>query len=86
MEINERKGAANRTEVVQLDTALLGQLDNGVDQHVSVRFTGVVKEYEGTQTSATEQPLNEIWNFSRPSNLSQGWTLVGIEQAALQAA
>ncbi len=82
MEINERKGAANRTEVERLEAELLGQGQDANHQHVSVRFTGSVKEFEGAATMAASSALDETWNFARPANGSEGWTLVGIEQNA----
>jgi predicted lipid-binding transport protein (Tim44 family) len=80
MEINERNGAANRTEVERLDAEFLGQGQDSSHQHVSVRFHGVVKEFEGTKTHAEPTAINETWNFAKPTNGSEGWTLVGIEQ------
>jgi predicted lipid-binding transport protein (Tim44 family) len=80
MEINERNGAANRTEVDKLDAELLGQGQDSTHQHVSVRFHGTVKEFEGTNTHAEPTAINETWNFAKPANGSEGWTLVGIEQ------
>jgi predicted lipid-binding transport protein (Tim44 family) len=80
MEINERNGAANRTEVEKLDAEFLGQGQDSTHQHVSVRFHGTVKEFEGTSTHAEPTAINETWNFAKPANGSEGWTLVGIEQ------
>jgi predicted lipid-binding transport protein (Tim44 family) len=80
MEINERNGAANRTEVDKLDAEFLGQGQDSTHQHVSVRFHGTVKEFEGTNTHAEPTAINETWNFAKPANGSEGWTLVGIEQ------
>lgn len=80
MEINERNGAANRTEVEKLDAEFLGQGQDSTHQHVSVRFHGTVKEFEGTNTHADPTAINETWNFAKPTNGSEGWTLVGIEQ------
>jgi predicted lipid-binding transport protein (Tim44 family) len=82
MEINERNGAVNRTEVEKLDAELLGQGQDGTHEHVSVRFHGLVKEFEGAKTHADSTAINETWNFARPTNGSEGWTLVGIEQNA----
>jgi predicted lipid-binding transport protein (Tim44 family) len=82
MEINERNGAVNRTEVEKLDAELLGQGQDSTHQHVSVRFHGLVKEFEGTNTHADSTAINETWNFAKPANGAEGWTLVGIEQNA----
>jgi predicted lipid-binding transport protein (Tim44 family) len=80
MEINERNGVANRTEIEKLDAEFLGQGADSDFQHVSVRFFGMVKEFEGTQTSVDAKAINETWNFAKPLSGSEGWTLVGIEQ------
>jgi predicted lipid-binding transport protein (Tim44 family) len=80
MEINERNGVANRTEIEKFDAELLGQGADHDFQHVSVRFHGVVKEFEGTQTQVDSKPIDETWNFAKPLSGSEGWTLVGIEQ------
>jgi predicted lipid-binding transport protein (Tim44 family) len=80
MEINERNGAANRTETVKLDAECLGHGASSDLQHVSVRFFGTVKEFEGAQTHAEPHDINETWNFAKPTNGAEGWTLVGIEQ------
>jgi predicted lipid-binding transport protein (Tim44 family) len=80
MEINERNGAANRTETVKLDSEFMGQGASADLQHASVRFFGTVKEFEGTQTHAEPHDINETWNFAKPTNGVEGWTLVGIEQ------
>jgi predicted lipid-binding transport protein (Tim44 family) len=80
MEINERNGVANRTEVEKLDAEFLGQGQDSTHQHVSVRFHGTVKEFEGAAIHAEPTAINETWNFAKPANGSEGWTLVGIEQ------
>jgi predicted lipid-binding transport protein (Tim44 family) len=80
MEINERNGQANRTEIERLDAEFLGQGADSDFQHVSVRFFGMVKEFEGAQTNVDAKAINETWNFAKPLSGAEGWTLVGIEQ------
>lgn len=80
MEINERNGASNRTETVKLDSEFLGQGASSDLHHASVRFFGTVKEFEGNQAHAEPHDINETWNFAKPANGAEGWTLVGIEQ------
>lgn len=81
MEIDERKGAPNVTEVVTLEAEMLGVEDLGHEQMASVRFTGMIREAEG----ATAEPFDEIWNFTRALQ-GGGWVLGGIQQTGSAAA
>lgn len=75
MDLNERKGAANHTDVVTVDAELLG-IEQGADEYLaSVRFSGLLKEAEG----AAAEPFAEIWNLSKPVK-GGGWLLAGIQQ------
>jgi predicted lipid-binding transport protein (Tim44 family) len=76
LEIDERAGAANHTEVNGLQATLLGVESTGSEQMASVRFTGSVVEAPG----ATPEPLDEVWNLTRPLDGGQGWVLAGIQQ------
>ncbi|HWS75595.1 MAG TPA: Tim44-like domain-containing protein [Quisquiliibacterium sp.] len=76
MQIAERQGAANRTDVVRLDAELLG-IDSGATDHVaSVRFWGLVRENEDTPAEA----FDEVWNLVKPVSGEGGWVLAGIQQ------
>ncbi|MFM1989473.1 MAG: hypothetical protein RJA99_2430 [Pseudomonadota bacterium] len=76
LEIDERQGRPNRTDVVTLDGRLLG-VDAGPTEHLaSVRFSGMLREEAG----AAAEPFDEVWNFSRPADGSGGWVLAGIQQ------
>ncbi|HEY4542742.1 MAG TPA: TIM44-like domain-containing protein [Noviherbaspirillum sp.] len=76
MQLQERGGAANHTDVVQLDADVLGLETVGNDYLVSVRFTGLIKEDE--QSAA--QPFTEVWNLSKSVSGNGGWLLAGIQQ------
>ncbi|HVL59347.1 MAG TPA: Tim44-like domain-containing protein, partial [Burkholderiaceae bacterium] len=76
MQIDERRGAANVTEVVALDAELLGVHSSEHEHLASVRFTGLIREAAG----ATAQPFDEAWNFTRPAHGGGGWVLAGIQQ------
>ena len=76
MQIAERQGEPNRTDVVRLDAELLG-IESGEADHVaSVRFWGLVRENE----SAPAEPIDEVWNLVKPVSGQGGWVLAGIQQ------
>ena len=76
LEIDERRGAPNQTDVVTLDAQLLG-VEAGATEHLaSVRFSGMLREEAGAQA----EPFDEVWNFSRPTSGQGGWVLAGIQQ------
>ena len=76
MQISERQGAANRTDVVRLDAELLG-IDSGELDHVaSVRFWGLIRENE----EAPAEAFDEVWNLEKPVSGQGGWVLAGIQQ------
>jgi predicted lipid-binding transport protein (Tim44 family) len=76
LEIEDRKGAANQTDVTTLDAGLLAvqRVDN--DDMASVRFSGMIRE----QADAPAESFDEVWNFARPVSGQGGWVLVGIQQ------
>ena len=76
MQIAERQGATNRTDVVRLDAELLG-IDSGASDHVaSVRFWGLVRESD----DAAAESFDEVWNLVKPISGQGGWVLGGIQQ------
>ncbi len=76
MEIDERAGAPNQTDVIELDGRILGVETGATEQIASVRFSGRLRE----QPDAGAEPFDEIWNFSRPVEGKGGWVLAGIQQ------
>ena len=76
MQIDERQGASNQTDVVSLDARLLGVETVGNDWLASVRFSGLLREQPG----AAPEPFDEVWNFARPVEGKGGWVLGGIQQ------
>lgn len=75
LEIDERKGALNRTDVVTLDAQLLGIETSSVEHVASVRFTGMIRE----EASGEAKPFDEVWNLVKPV-AGGGWVLAGIQQ------
>lgn len=74
-EIRNRGIQAQATEVVALESELVAY-EREWDEHIaSVLFTGSIREAAGTPAES----FQEIWNLSRPTRHSGGWTLVGIQ-------
>ena len=76
MQIDERKGAKNVTDVVKLDAELLGIESGSVDHMASVRFSGLMRDGD----TAPAQPFDEVWNLTKPTDGGGGWVLAGIQQ------
>jgi len=76
LQIDERAGAENRTDVVTLDATLLG-IESTAREHVaSVRSSGMIREEAGAEA----KPFDEVWNLVKPATGSGGWVLAGIQQ------
>ncbi|MDR3396693.1 MAG: TIM44-like domain-containing protein [Pandoraea sp.] len=76
MDLEERGKSTNRTDVVQLDSELVGIEQTATEYMASVRFSGLIREAEG----APAEPFNEVWNLTKPVAGSGGWVLAGIQQ------
>lgn len=75
LDIDERRGATQNTEVVMLDAEVLEAVEDGHRQIVSVRFHGMLRE-----DSEQATPFDETWHLTRPADASQGWLIAGIQQ------
>lgn len=78
-ELADRGGRAQQTEILTLNADFLGTEHVGTggrDELAAVRFTGLVRE----AADQPAQPIDEVWNFSRPRDGSSGWVLAGIQQ------
>ncbi|WP_395403067.1 Tim44 domain-containing protein [Pseudoduganella sp. UC29_106] len=78
MQIQERDGQEDFTDVVQIDAELLGIENDGKDYLASVRFTGMIKPAK----DALAEPFKEVWNLVKPVSGNGGWLLGGIQQIA----
>ena len=76
MQIDETKGANNRTDVVALDAELLGIEENPTDYLASVKFSGTIREND----QGSGEPVEEVWNLTKPKSGRSGWLLAGIQQ------
>jgi len=76
MQIQERGGNADFTDVVSIDAQLLGIETTERDYLASVQFNGMIRN----APSAQAEPFVEVWNLSKPLNGNGGWVLAGIQQ------
>lgn len=78
LQIQERGQAPNRTEVVQLDAALVDVVTEGNQVLASVRFSGLIRE----DAEGPAQPFSEIWHIQKSTlDRSAPWFVAGIQQA-----
>ncbi|MFT3735361.1 MAG: TIM44-like domain-containing protein [Rhodocyclaceae bacterium] len=78
MDIDSRRGATQKTDVVNLDADVLEVAEEGNRYIVSVRFFGLLRE----EKDAAPGQFDEVWHLVKPRDGSRGWTLAGIQQAA----
>lgn len=71
----ERKGATQQTDVMELQAELLDVTTETAQQIASVRFFGLIRE------EATAEQFSEIWHLTRAQNGTTGWVIAGIEQS-----
>jgi predicted lipid-binding transport protein (Tim44 family) len=75
-QMQERAGAAQKTEVVTLDAQVIDVVTEGNQYVASVRFSGLIKE----DPAPTPEPFSEIWHLQKPLDGSSGWLMAGIQQ------
>jgi predicted lipid-binding transport protein (Tim44 family) len=78
MQVAERGGQADYTDVVTIEAELLGIENDGRDYLASVKFYGTIKP----SPTALAEPFQEVWNLSKPVSGNAGWLLAGIQQLA----
>lgn len=76
LQIQERGGQQDYTEVVSIDAQLLGIETTERDYLASVQFDGMIRNAPGAQA----EPYVEVWNLSKPLSGNGGWVLAGIQQ------
>ncbi|MGM9491698.1 Tim44 domain-containing protein [Ideonella sp. YS5] len=79
LELQDRKGMAQQTDVVQLDAQVLDFAQEADRQIVSVRFHGLIRE----EKEASAAPFDEVWHLVKPVDGSREWAIAGIAQTAL---
>jgi predicted lipid-binding transport protein (Tim44 family) len=68
-------GGANKTDVVMLNSQLLGIEETGDLYMASVEFSGMIRE----DASAGASPFREVWNMTKPRDGSGGWLVAGVQ-------
>ena len=77
LQMDERGGAAQQTDVVTLEAELLEVAEEFRQYVASVRFHGSIRESAG----AAAEAFDEIWHLTKPVAGSGGWVIAGIQQA-----
>lgn len=77
-ELLDRKGATQRTDVLQLDARVIERTQENGQQIVSVRFWGLIRE----QSEAAAENFDEVWHLVRPLDESREWAIAGIQATA----
>lgn len=76
LDIQERNGGAQHTEVLGVESLVLDVAEEGARQIVSVRMRGQVRE----QALAQPVAVDEVWHLVKPTDGSRNWAIAGIEQ------
>jgi predicted lipid-binding transport protein (Tim44 family) len=74
-ELLDRKGAIQRTDVLQLDAKIIERAQENGQQIVSVRFWGSIRE----QSEGAAENFDEVWHLVRPLDESREWAIAGIQ-------
>jgi predicted lipid-binding transport protein (Tim44 family) len=78
LELQDRHGTAQQTDVVQLDAQVIDFAQEAERQVVSVRFHGLIRE----EKEAPATPFDEVWHLAKPVDGSREWAIAGIAQTA----
>jgi predicted lipid-binding transport protein (Tim44 family) len=79
LELQDRQGKAQQTDVVQLDAQVIDFVQEADRQIVSVRYHGLIRE----EQEAPATPFDEVWHLVKPVDGSREWAIAGIAQTAL---
>jgi len=74
MDISERGGVAQETDVVAIEAEVLEVVEENGRYIASVRFTGQIRE-----DGAAAEAVDEVWHLVKPVS-GGGWLLAGIQQ------
>jgi predicted lipid-binding transport protein (Tim44 family) len=78
LDLQERGGVAQQTDVVRIDAQVLDVATEADRQVVSVRFHGLIRE----DSSGGAAPFDEVWHLVKPTDGSREWAIAGIQQMA----
>ena len=77
LELQERGGVAQQTDVLKVDAEVLEVAEEDQRQIVSVRFHGLIREAR----DAVANDFDEIWHLVKPhDDSSRSWAIAGIQQ------
>lgn len=79
LDLQDRKGVAQQTDVVQLDAQVIDAAQEDGQQIVSVRFHGLIRE----APEAPAENFDEVWHLTKPLDGSREWAIAGIAQQAV---
>ena len=78
LDLQERGGVAQQTDVVRIDAQVLDVATETDRQVVSVRFHGLIRE----DSNGGAAPFDEVWHLVKPTDGSREWAIAGIAQNA----
>jgi predicted lipid-binding transport protein (Tim44 family) len=81
LDLQERQGSAQQTDVVQLNAQVVDLAQENGQQIVSVRFHGLLRE----DRNAPTEPFDETWHLVKPLDGTREWAIAGIAQNASPA-
>jgi predicted lipid-binding transport protein (Tim44 family) len=76
LDLQDRGDAKQQTDVVKVDAQLIDFAQEGAQQIVSVRYTGLIREEPGAEAA----PFDEVWHMVKPLDDSRNWAIAGIQQ------
>lgn len=74
LDMQERGGKAQQTDVVQLDAQLIDTTQEDGQWIATVRFHGLIRE----KAEAGAEPFDELWHLVKPVDESREWAIAGI--------
>ena len=78
MDLNERNGATQNTDVVQIDAEVIEVTEEASRYVVSVRFRGLLRE----DPEAPAAAIDEVWHLIKPRSGPGGWLVAGVQQVS----
>lgn len=76
LDLQDRGGVANKTDVVTVNAELLDFAQESDRQVVSVRYSGLIRE----EADGVAHEFDEVWHLVRPTDGSRDWAIAGIQQ------
>ncbi|MEN9543452.1 MAG: hypothetical protein RLZZ598_285 [Pseudomonadota bacterium] len=77
LDLQDRHGAAQQTDVLQLEAKVVDTAQEDGQWVATVRFRGLIRE----QSESAAAPFDELWHLVRPLDNSREWAIAGITQS-----